>query len=253
MSSRRESQDEARINAWLDGELSPAERRELEQAAASDPALAARLQLDREIMRTLRTAYHDIAHSPVPARLLHAVGPRPWTWSRRIAAAAACVLLGAALGWHASRWSEPARMAAARPVSVEAVAAHAVYLPEVRHPVEVDSSQRTHLDRWLSKRLSHELVSPELRAFGFNLVGGRLLPDSGRPAAQYMYENAAGERITIYARGEPRATAPTALRLVEDRGFRVVHWEADRMSYAVTGRLDKQTLQRVADSVREQI
>lgn len=253
MSTERDAMDEARINAYLDGELAPEERRAVEQAAASDPALAARLQLDREIMRALPGVYPALAHEPVPSRLLRAAGPQPWSLPRRIAAAAACVAIGVAIGWSGSRWSEPERVAAARPVSTEAVAAHAVYLPEVRHPVEVDSSQREHLDRWLSKRLAHELVSPDLSEFGLDLVGGRLLPDSGRPAAQYMYENAAGERITIYARAEPRATAATPFRLVEDRGFRVVHWDDDGMSYAVTGRLDKQTLQRVARSVHKQI
>jgi len=253
MSTPRDDIDDTRINAYLDGELTDGQAAEIARAAASDPALAERLALDRALLRALRRAHADILDDPVPARLIRALAPRPWPWWRRAAAAAACIVLGAAIGWQASRWSEPARLAEVRPVSVQAAAAHAVYLPEVRHPVEVDSSQRAHLDRWLSKRLAHELASPDLLEFGFNLVGGRLLPDAGRPAAQYMYENADGERITIYARGEPRAHTATPSRIVEDQGFRVVHWEADQMSYAVTGRLDKARLEQVARAVRERI
>lgn len=253
MSAHRHDIDDARIDAYLDGELPPRERLQVEQAAAADPALAERLDLDRTLLRTLASSYSAVLDEPVPARLIRAVGPRPWPWWQRVAVAASFTALGVGLGWHASRWNEPARLAAVRPVSVEAVAAHAVYLPEVRHPVEVDSSQRDHLDRWLSKRLAHELVSPELREFGFHLVGGRLLPDSGRPAAQYMYASADGERITIYARGEPQAGTATPIRSVEDRGFRVVHWEAEHMSYAVTGRLSRDRMEQVARAVRDRI
>jgi len=253
MSTPRHGVDDARVNAYLDGELSAEERQAVERMAAADPALAERLRLDRAIMQALERAGAAALDDPVPARLLRAAGPQPWPWWRRVAAAAAFTVIGGALGWHASRWSDVAGLAAPRPVSLEAVAAHAVYLPEVRHPVEVDASERAHLDRWLSKRLAHELVSPELHEFGFHLVGGRLLPDSGRPAAQYMYENSDGERITLYARSELRARAITPLRVVEDRGFRVVYWQRDRMSYAVTGRLDADLLQRVARSINDQI
>ena len=35
---------------------------------------------------------------------------------------------------------------------------------------------------------------------GYRLIGGRLLPDSGEAAALFMYENAGGNRLTLYAR-----------------------------------------------------
>ncbi len=252
--SRRDAMDEGRINAWLDGELSPEARAELDRAAQSDPRLAARLATDRALRDALREAFDPVLHEPVPARLLRAALPRPWSWWRRGVAAAACVILGAALGWQVAHLPGTAPGAGSRPVSIEAAAAHAVYLPEVRHPVEVDASQRTHLDAWLSKRLAHPMVSPDLGAFGLRLVGGRLLPDAGRPAAQYMYESADGERITVYARVEARAAAPTALRFDEDRGFQVIHWhDEDGMAYAVTGRLDRARMEQVARAVHEQM
>ena len=42
-------------------------------------------------------------------------------------------------------------------------------------------------------------LTPELDAQGLKLVGGRLLPGPTGPASFFMYENAAGERFTIYA------------------------------------------------------
>ena len=40
--------------------------------------------------------------------------------------------------------------------------AHAVYVPEVRHPVEVGADQEAHLVQWLSKRLAVPVRAPAL-------------------------------------------------------------------------------------------
>jgi len=245
--------DEDRLQAYLDGELSAEARREVEQAAAGDPALAARITRDRAILDALRAAYEPVRHDPVPARLLVAAGPRrspPW---RRPAAAVACVAVGAALGWQASERRMQQRLAAPRPVSLEAADAHAVYLPEVRHPVEVVAAEAAHLNRWLSKRLGHSLEAPDLRPLGLTLVGGRLLPDAGRPAAQFMYETDGGERVTVYCRAVEGDLEPSALHFASDRGFEVVWWDEDHMSYAVTGRLPRERMGRVAMSVQAQL
>ena len=45
---------------------------------------------------------------------------------------------------------------------------------EVRHPVEVPGSERTHMTQWLTKRLGYEQRIPDLQSIGLKLVGGRL-------------------------------------------------------------------------------
>ena len=93
--------------------------------------------------------------------------------------------------------------------------AHAVYAPEVRHPVEVNvaqgsateqRAQEEHLARWLGKRLDMPVRLFDLRPQGFELVGGRLLPDANGPSAQLMYQNSGGQRVTVYLR-RPEAGA----------------------------------------------
>ena len=51
----------------------------------------------------------------------------------------------------------------------DAMAAHVVYSPEVRHPVEVAAAEQQHLVQWLSKRLGTQLKAPVLQAQGFDL------------------------------------------------------------------------------------
>ncbi len=65
-----------------------------------------------------------------------------------------------------------------------AVLAHAAYVPEVRHPVEVAAPEEQHLVAWLSKRLSTPIKRAVARTAGYQLLGGRLLPptNSSDPA-----------------------------------------------------------------------
>ena len=244
---------EEQINAYLDNELSPEARAQVEAAAANDAQLRDRLRLDAAINEGLHELFNSALNAPVPARLIHAIGPRPWPWWQRLGAAAACACLGGLMGWNLQPLSIAAQLAAARPVSTEAAAAHAVYTRENRHTVEVRSDERAHLDRWLSKRLAHKLIAPDLRNHGLKLIGGRLLADAGHPAALYMYEDAAGERVTIYARARSRTDKAEALHYARDRGFEIAHWTDERMSYAITGKLERERLQQVAGSALNQL
>src|SRR2546421_246162 len=93
-----------------------------------------------------------------------------------------------------------------------ALLAHAVYVPEVRHPVEVsvqgatpqDSrAQEEHLARWLTKRIDRPVKLFDLRSLGYELVGGRLLPEPNGACAQLMYQKtgeASPHRVTGYLR-----------------------------------------------------
>ena len=73
--------------------------------------------------------------------------------------------------------------AVASMITADAIAAHRTFSVEVRHPVEVDAGQEPHLVQWLSKRLGHQLIVPDLTVAGFRLMGGRLLPAEDGPAA----------------------------------------------------------------------
>src|SRR5690349_19913814 len=91
-----------------------------------------------------------------------------------------------------------ARIEPARHLAQEAAVAHFVFQPEVRHPVEVAAAQQDHLVQWLSKRQGRPLKVPVLSAQGNELVGVCLLPGDEGARAQFMYQNASGQRITLY-------------------------------------------------------
>jgi anti-sigma factor RsiW len=243
---------EEQINGYLDDELSAHERTMVENAANADAQLRERLRLDAAINEGLLTLFEASPSSPIPARLLNAIGPRPWQWWQRLSAAAACVCVGVLIGWNLAPIGT-LQTAMSRPVSAEAAAAHAVYTREKRHTVEVRSNEREHLDRWLSKRLAHKFLAPDLRHHGLELIGGRLVADAGRPAALYMYERDDGERVTIYVRAQTKEAQPQALRFAQDRGFEVAHWADQNLTYAITGKIERASLRQVASSMHGQM
>jgi anti-sigma factor RsiW len=154
--------------------------------------------------------------------------------------------VGGLIGYSLQTPIEPTALI--RPLPVEAAYAHAVYVPEVRHPVEVGAAEQEHLNAWLSKRLDRPISAPDLRAAGYALIGGRLLPDAHRPAAQFMFENESGGRITLYIRHAPD-DRETAFAHAENDGFGVVYWLDDGLAYALTAAADRMELTAAAELV----
>ena len=138
--------------------------------------------------------------------------------------------------------------------------AHAVYAPEVRHPVEVNvaqgsateqRAQEEHLARWLSTRLDMPVRLFDLRGQGFEMIGGRLLPDANGPSAQLMYQNGGGQRVTVYLR-KPGAGTDTAFRFQRDGELGLFYWVEDGFGCSVVGKLPREQWLAVAEAVYKQ-
>jgi anti-sigma factor RsiW len=135
----------------------------------------------------------------------------------------------------------------------QAAIAHVVYTPEVRHPVEVGADQEAHLAAWLSKRLGASVKVPHLGETGYELVGGRLLPGATGPAAQFMYQDGRGQRLTLYVRTDAGGSRETAFRYARENNVGVFYWVDGPFGYALSGDLDKPELLRVAQLAYRQL
>jgi anti-sigma factor RsiW len=145
-------------------------------------------------------------------------------------------------------WSGPS---AARTIIADAVAAHRVFEVELDHPVELPAAEQAHLGGWLSNRLGRRLVIPDLTALGLQLLGGRLLPSEAGAAAQLMYQDSQGKRLTIYLRAGITGDA-TLYR--EDRDIGVFYWADEGLACAILARpADRRALLQVAESVYAQL
>jgi anti-sigma factor RsiW len=245
---------EAELHAYFDGELSPERRRAVEAYLATRPEDADRLESYRGQDMLIRRAYRTLAERPLPPRLLRGVARQDTTrvrgWWRALAAAAGILLFvaGATSGWYGHELLAPAAPGTESLVA-DAAAAHLVYAVEVRHPVEVPASEQAHLATWLGRRLEMPLRVPDLGESGYELVGGRLLPaGKGQPAAQLMYQDGGGRRVTLYARATP-GDEQTAFRFAREGDLSALYWRDGEVAWVLVGELPRARLLDLANRV----
>ncbi|HWT72674.1 MAG TPA: anti-sigma factor, partial [Oxalicibacterium sp.] len=136
----------------------------------------------------------------------------------------------------------------------EAAVAHLVYTPDARRPVEIGADQEEQLVKWLTKRTGADMHPPKLGKLGYELVGGRLLPgDSGKPDAQFMYQDAVGQRLTLYVSTDQQASRDTGFRFARQGDVNVFYWIDGRFGYALSAGIDKGELTRIAYAVYDQL
>jgi len=248
------------LHAYVDGELAPARHAEVEALLAADPAAAERVRGYRAQKQALRDLFAPVLDEPIPASLLEAATPPRAVralprWSlQRIAAGVAFAMVGGLAGWLAHGQYHPTeRLAQTTPLPRQAAIAHAVFSPDARRPVEIDAEHEEQLVTWLSKRLGTPVSPPKLGALGFELIGGRLLPGSNSPVAQFMYHDAAGQRLTLYISTENTANRDTAFRFAQEGSVNVFYWVDGKLGYALSASIGKNELAQVATAVYTQI
>ncbi len=246
------------LMAYSDGQLPENERVLVETWLAGNPDAAAEVAMMVRQNDAIRTLFAPAGAEPLPAALRPAtvatlVARRRRQTVLRAAAAVVLVGIGLGLGWFGRPLVE--RQPAYERLVADALRAHSVFVAENRHAVEVPGSEDEHLSTWLSNRLETQLGMPDLTAEGLTLVGGRLLPgeaELGGRAAQLMYEDAAGQRVTIYV----TAALPGGseeYEHVEAGPAAAVYWADGRITCTVIGTLPPERMQTVARAVFRQM
>ena len=243
------------LHAYADGALDEAARAGIEAWLAGHADDAAMVRDWQHQKTAFHDAYDDVLDEPLPAPMLAALDRRRGRAARpgwmRAAAAVVLFVAGIALGWGLRDNLVPAENAGENFVR-QAVSAHVIYVAERRHAVEVKADEERHLVAWLSKRLGQSLTAPQLTGSGFHLVGGRLVADAGAPAAQFMYEDRAGRRITLYARRN-RDDGGSEVRFVTRGSVSTCYWIEGALAFAVTGALSREELLKLARTVYDEL
>jgi len=256
---------EEMLSAWVDGELNSEARARVQawlHDHPQDQALVGAWRADRE---ALQQHFQPVLQEPVPPALLAAASRRrdPPRWALA-AAAAGLLLTGALVGgggvwkWQQQRHVEQLALqrqqlaaGSAQGWVQRAAFAHSVYVAEPRHAVEV-KAQEEHLSRWLTRRINVPVKLFDLQAQGFELVGGRLLPDGPGKSAQLMYQDAQQRRVTVYLR-KPEEGTPAAFRFEQHGPVGMFYWVEEGAGYALVGALPKETLLALSQAIHAQM
>lgn len=237
------------IQRSIDGDLSAKEQQDLEQYLTEHPDAAAR--------HTDLRRQSDLMNMAVPApsaahlRGLRNEVRRAPSASLRLAASVAIFAVGVGLGYSFSP-GQPPEVTDLVAFAHQAKAAHSLYVGEVLHPVEVAASEKDHLQTWLSNRLGSPIIAPQLGDTGFSLIGGRLLPAGDRASALFMYENAAGNRLSLLATHGP-STQSQSFRFQEEDGYLVVFWQDGPWQYSLVGDQQRDPMNQIARLVHRQM
>ena len=95
--------------------------------------------------------------------------------------------------------------------------------------------------------------APNLGELGYRLIGGRLLPSTDRMAAQFMYQDTRGLRITLYIRRGAWNNEATSFHYAHENSLGTFYWIDGPMGYALSGELSQEQLLAIAESVYRQL
>lgn len=236
------------LHAYVDNRLDATRRAEVDVWLQTHPADAERAAAYRQQNDMMHAMFNPVLNEPIPLQMYPQARRRNFAQPLRYAAVVSAMVMSGILGWSL----RGAEQNTQRPIMAmvnRAALAHAVYTPEVLHPVEVSNEQEEQLTKWLSKRLGSNIKAPHLAGAGYELMGGRLLPGNQGPVAQFMYQDSRGVRLTLYISSKMAGKGEAAFRFAQEGKIGVFYWVDEDLGYALSGEMAKPDLLKVANNV----
>lgn len=255
MTSDNQTFNDEQLQAYVDNELDEVTARKVEEYLQQHPQLAEEIGDYQQYNADLHRLFDPVLNEKVPEHLQIEKQRQPkssWFSLSQAASLFLAVAVGVVVGWmsHTEFASSSVNIQQATNNLVQdAFAYHVVYTPEVLHPVEVDVSEQQHLTKWLSKRLKTRIRAPELGQMGFHLLGGRLLESGNEPAAQFMYENGQGQRLTLFARHRFNTESETAFRYASKGKIHGFYWIDAQLSFVIVSEIPRSEISKISHTV----
>ena len=269
------------LHAYVDGQLSPQQQDQVEAYLGTHPEERQEFR-DRQLLnKSLHTLFDQALDRPVPANVLNLLkvqdsnvptrsadttnlpssGSKPaaTSWIFQSIAAGVLLVVGSLLGWiirgELSEVTVPARAT----LESLAVDAHRIYAREKRHAVEVQEPEQKHLMSWLSARLGESVGPANLTEFGYELLGGRLLPADGNPAGMYLYRGPHEAKLTYYITSQPadlkngnNGSIPNCHKY-KDGNTTVCSWTRATLLYFVIADESIDNLRAISQNIHKQL
>jgi len=212
------------LDAYVDHELDPEAasgvRAHLRECAACRGRVAGLEALGRLVRATPHYMTPDRLRASLTAKTSAARSTRRLvTWA---AAAALVLTVGGAL-------SLLRPVATPRDAIAEDVVSGHVRSLMVDHLFDVQSTDQHTVKPWFLGRLDFAPPVADLSSMGFPLIGGRLDYIREQPAAALVYQRLK-HTINVFVLPD-RGDTPTAAEAQTIRGYHVIHWTRDGMSF----------------------
>ncbi|NBF04186.1 anti-sigma factor [Pseudomonas sp. Fl5BN2] len=225
------------LHAYVDHQLSEADRRVLHSYLANHPEVAAKVQAWQQDAQQLRAALGGALLQPAnPAldpgllRVRHQQRAL-----RRLASAAALIAalgVGGLSGWQAR---ELTLVGNSMPPMTDALQAYRLFAQQGILPADFKVQDNAPMQAWLDRYFTQASPLPDLQSAGFKAVSGRLLSTEQGPAAMVLYEDREGRKVSFYIRppGPQNNLLPRGSR--RDGELQTQYWSGQGYNYAMVG------------------
>lgn len=223
---------EARLMAYVDGELDAEAVGEVEALIAADPEARRLVEQFRATAALLRTACAEGFYAAPTLQL--PVRRRPILQAyRRYASLAAVAVVAVVVGFGGGTLLANWPVSEREQLVNEIADYHTVQSKETKHLVEVPASEADDLKTWLGRRLDRHLEVPDLSASGLQFAGGRMLVIDGKPVAEFMYTRSDGPPVALCIARTGGAAAGVR---VDRRGdLSLASWQDGTYTYVIVG------------------
>jgi anti-sigma factor RsiW len=234
-----------KLDAYLDGELVPAEQRALHEHLRGCASCAAdsldRLQAKRAIQAAGQRFVPDAAFR---ARMLKSLGaPRPkrnFRWFPALAVAALLIIGNLFIMQNRNRVREQHLMSELTDLHVATLAS--------ANPVDVISTDRHTVKPWFAGKVPFTFNLPELEGTPFALVGGRISYLNQSPGAELIFR-VRQHQISVFIFQE-RAVESANVAGTTALSFNVRSWSHNGLSYFVIGDASAEDLDKLGDLLK---
>ncbi len=240
------------LDAYLDGELDPPGRLEIErhmqdcglcahgyeerralQRAVGGSGL--RYKAPAELQQKIRFALRREANAEKPSRTV----PRRWFAAAASVAIAALALL-VVLPFMRGRAGDDL-------VAREVLAGHVRSLM-ANHLADVPSSDKHTVKPWFNGKLDFSPPVEDFAAQGFPLIGGRLDYIDNRPVAALVYQRRKHFiNVFVWPASSDKQSPAT---IIERQGYDLFHWTKGGMNYWVVSDLEQNDLRNFVDMLQ---
>ena len=222
------------LHAYLDQQLDEPTRQAVEAYLATHPDAVAQVADWRQDTQQLRAVLANLDSLAANPRLDPQVIRRTQRQrSQRLIATAAALLLAVGIGGVGGWQARSQSLLAANPPMQDALEAHRLFALDQLSNVDLQAHDSATLQRWLDQHFNHASRLPDLQRYGLQAVGARLLITEQGPAALLLFEDAQGQRISLYLRspGSLYANMPSGER--QDGDLQARYWSQAGYNYAL--------------------
>jgi anti-sigma factor RsiW len=239
------------LHAYVDHQLSDADRHRVETYLANNGEVAAQVRAWQHDAQQLRAALSGALQQPANPQLDPAmIRQRAKRQSRRHLASAAVLLIAVSVGGLGGWQARQMTLASAPLPMTDAMQAYRLIAQQGILPADYKVSNDGDMQGWLDQYFSQAQRLPNLTASGYTPISGRLLSTEQGPAAMVIYEDQAGHKVSFYVRppGPKNFLLPRGSR--SDGELQAEYWSGAGYNYAMVSPSDTPAAQMLKQTAQ---